>query len=248
MIDRYFFSLLLLISFSVVSQNSFITIKIDSITTDDSNPKARQFTIAYRIQNTTNATISFFLKPHNLMANAASSLSLKPIYKIYQNGTFQNIEGLFHNTDEVNEWMRLSALKSKDSVEAKKIIHKIVAEQELKTKNIVDQYKKKGGKSDDELWIIRNQDLLSSQMTLQPNETKTFLNKLVWNKERYFLENDLEYYLDEKDTFELDITLVLIKDYFKERLTAQEFSEIAKDKNFIEGVFSSNKVEINFKK
>jgi hypothetical protein len=84
-------------------------------------------------------------------------------------------------------------------------------------------------------------------MILQPNETKTFLNKMVWNKERYFLENDLEYYLNEKDSFELDLTLVLIKDYFKERLTAQEFSQIAKDKNFIEGVFASNKVEINFK-
>jgi hypothetical protein len=181
------------------------------------------------------------------MANAASSLSLRPVYKVYQNGTFQNIEGLFHNTNEDNEWKSLTGLKSKDSVEAKKIIHKIMAEQELKTKNIVDQYKKKGGKSDDELWIIRNQDLLASQMILQPNETKTFLNKMVWNKERYFLENDLEYYLNEKDSFELDLTLVLIKDYFKERLTAQEFSQIAKDKNFIEGVFASNKVEINFK-
>jgi hypothetical protein len=242
-----FLCIVLLFSCLVQSQSNPISLKIGSIAIDDSNPKVRQFTITYSIQNETNTIISFFLKPHTLMANAASSLSLRPVYKIYQNGSFQNIEGLFRNGNVDNEWKKLADLKSTDSTAAKKMMKQIMVDQELKTKKIVDEYKRKGGKNSDELWIVKNQDLLVSQMTMQPKELKTFVYKMVWNKERYFLENDLEYYLDEKDTFEMDITLVLIKDYFKDRLSTEEFSNIAKDKNFIEGVFSSNKVEINFK-
>ena len=70
----------LLLSFSAFAQSKMIDVKIDSITSDDSNPKRRQFKIAYHIENLTNNDISFFLRPNTLIANAAASLTLFPIY------------------------------------------------------------------------------------------------------------------------------------------------------------------------
>ena len=71
--------------------------------------------------------------------------------------------------------------------------------------------------------------------------------KTSWNLERYFTQDDIEYYLDERDKYKFEVTLDLKKTAFKEKLSAEEYLIIEKDKNFIEGVFKSNKVELNFK-
>lgn len=81
---------------------------------------------------------------------------------------------------------------------------------------------------------------------MQPKESKSFVIKTVWDKKRYYIQDDLEYYLDEKDKFEFELTFQLIKTHFENRLSPEEFAKIAKDKNFIEGFFTSNKVDINF--
>lgn len=239
------FLAVLLISFSVFSQNKPLAVKIDSIQTDDSDPKKRTFLIHYHVENLTNNDISFFLHPNTLIANAASSLTLFPIYKIYQNNDFIPLDGPFYERQGNDDWNRYLEMPDKNSAEAKTLVKKIMAEAEARRKTIIEDYKKKGGKSDDELWILNNLHLLKSKMTLKPKEIKPLVIKTNWNKERYFLQDDLEYYLDEKDTFELELTLHLIKTHFKDRLSAEEFAVIAKDTNFIEGIFTSNKMNIN---
>jgi hypothetical protein len=88
---------------------------------------------------------------------------------------------------------------------------------------------------------------MESIVTLNPREIRTFNIKTAWNKERYFKEDDLEYYLDEKDDYLFELVLDLKKTFFKEQLAPEEYSKLEKDKNFIQGVFTTNKATINFK-
>ncbi|WP_300570518.1 hypothetical protein [Flavobacterium sp.] len=235
-----------LFSISLSAQTKMLDVKIDSITTNDSNPKKRAFTINYHIENLTENEISFFLRPNTLIANAASSLTLYPIYRIYQNSSFIALDGPFYEREGNDEWNKYVEMTDKKTPEAKELLQKIMDEHEAQKNTIIDDYKKNGGKNTDELWIIKNHNQWRAKITLQPKEIKSFQIKTSWDKERYILQDDLEYYLDEKDKFEIELTLHLIKTHFKERLSPEEFTQIEKDKNFIEGIFTSNKVEINF--
>lgn len=235
-----------LFSVALFGQTKSIDVKIDSIVTDDSNPKERLFTISYHIENLTGNAVSFFLRPNTLIANAASSLTLFPIYKIYQNNSFTTLDGPFYERVGNDDWNKYLEMKDKNSEEAQTLIKKITTEYEVQKKSIVDDYRKNGGKVEDELWIIKNHHLLQSRITLKPKEIKTFTIKTNWNKERYFLQDDLEYYLNEKDKYAFELTLHLIKTHFKDKLSPEEFHKISSDQHFIEGIFTSNKVNLNF--
>jgi hypothetical protein len=137
-------------------------------------------------------------------------------------------------------------MTDKNSAEAKELLEKIKAEYFSKSKTIIDNYRAKGGKNEDEKWILNHYNLEQSEISLQPKESKSFVIKTSWDKKRYYIQDDLEYYLDENDKFELELTLQLIKTHFKDRLSAEEFAKIAKDKNFLEGVYTSNKIDIRF--
>jgi hypothetical protein len=237
----------LLFSVSILAQDKPIEVKINAITHDDSDGKNRVYTINYQIENRTNNPVSFFLTPNTLIANAASSMTLFTIYKIYINGVFTPLDGPFFEKESIDWLTKLQGIKDYTTPEAKEIIKNAVEELKTENKKIVDNYTIKGGKSTDEAWILKNQHLLDSKITLNPKETKQFDITTNWNKERYFKEDDLEYYLDEKDKYEFEMTLSLQKDNFKSRLSEDEFQKIEKDINFIQGNFISNKIDINFK-
>ena len=55
------------------------------------------------------------------------------------------------------------------------------------------------------------------------------------------------YYLDEKDNYLFELVLDLKKTSFKDLLSEDEYLKIKKNVNFIEGIFTTNKVEIDFK-
>ena len=241
------FIYLLLISASIFAQNKNIEAKITALTSSDSNPKRREFTINYQIENLTKNPISFFLTPNTLIANAASSMTLFPIYKIYINGIFIPLDGPFFEKNGIDWETKLQGFKDYTTPEAKEIIKRAVEEFNTKNKSIIENYSRNGGKSTNENWILENQNLLESKITLNPKEVKTFIIKTYWNKERYFKEDDLEYYLDEKDNYEFELVLDLKKTFFKERLSEAEYQKIKNDNNFIEGIFTTNKIEINFK-
>ena len=236
-----------LFSVSIFAQNKIIDVKINAITHDDSDYKKRVYTINYQIENLTNNPVSFFLTPNTLIANAASSMTLFTIYKIYINGVFTPLDGPFFEKEGIDWLTKLRGIKDYTTPEAKEIIKKALEEFEEQNKLIVANYKKRGGKNTDEFWILKNQHLLESKITLNPKEIKQFVITTNWNKERYFKQDDLEYYLDEKDKYEFEMTLSLQKDNFKSRLSEDEFQKIEKDINFIQGNFISNKIDINFK-
>lgn len=236
----------LLFSVSLLAQTKTIDVKIDAITSDDSNLKKRTFVITYHVENLTDHEVSFFLRPNTLIANAASSMTLYPIYKIYQNTHFTPLDGPFYERGDNEDWNTYLQMSDKNTPEAKVLLEKVLADYAVEKKKILDDYQKSGGRSTDEIWILKNHQLLQSKITLAPKATQSFRIETSWNKERYFLQDDLEYYLDEKDVFELELTLHLIKTHFKDRLSAEEFSKIVKDVHFIEGIYVSNKVGIDF--
>lgn len=234
---------LLLIAFSTWAQTP-LKVTIDSIATDDSNSLRRKFTISYSIQNNTSRPLSFFLHPHTLIANAASSMTLFAVYKIYQNGEFQDMDGPFF--PNVPEAALLDNFPNHNAPEAREFIRKTNEKYKAEYEALIADYRKKGGQSTDEKWIVRNQKLLRSKMTLQPRQKQSFVIQTSWDRIRVVTKGDLEYYLNEKDTFELELVIDLKKTLFKSDLSETEYAQIKNDATFIEGIFSSNKMKINF--
>jgi len=239
----YFF---LFVTFTISAQNKKLEVKINSITTKDVNASNRVFNINYQIENKTNDTISFFLMPNALIANAASSSTLFTVYKIYQNGKFEDMDGPFFEYETNNE-IEYAILENKDSEEAKKLLKRIQMVYSINSMNYQKEYKKNGGTSLDTKWINERGRLLKNIIHLYPNETRTFTIKTLWNKNRFIKNDDLEYYLNENDVFEIELILDLKTDLFKDQLSDDDLKMIKANPNFIKGEFVSNKFKLDFK-
>ena len=239
----------ILFLFSIInfSQNKPLEVKIDSITFKDLQPNKRKYSINYQIKNLTNHEISFFLTPNTLIANAASSMTLYPIYKIYINKEFTPLDGPFFEKYGIDWEDFRETNKNLNKTELKELAQKMYDDFQNTNKITIEKYKKNGGTNTDGHWILQNDNLMKSKIALKPNEIKLFEIQTSWDKDRYFKQDDLEYYLDEKDQYEFELILDLKKTAFQNQLSTEEFSIIEKDKNFIQGIFTSNKIFIDFK-
>ena len=238
---RVVYILLFFITLSVSAQ---IELKIDTITSVDFSPKKRIFKIKYHVKNLTNNKLSFFLTPNSAVPFSLSSLTLYPLYKIYQKGIFENVDDPFYEKifKEHDEFEYLN-----DSVQKNNHVNELIEKYILEYKNFVKKYKENGGTSTDDVWIYANQKLLKSIITLNSNETKEFIIEFNWNKKRYYKIEDNEFYIDKKDKFEIELSLFLDKSNRKNALSEDEFSKFNTDVNFIQGIFISNKKEIDLK-
>lgn len=223
------------------AQNPPITIRIDSITSLDSIPTERKFTINYSIENLTSNEISFFLNPNALVSNSSASMSRFVSYKIYQNKEAIDIDNIFNNRrgDQFQEDLK----NAKTEEDKKKVIEKY-----LKEMNIDVAADIKNAKEDKNyFWKIQNKNLVADRVTLFPNQKETFSKTFIWGKKRYFKIDDIEYYLDEIIPHYFELSINLMKEEFKDKLSDEEFQKIMNDKSFIKGWYNSNRVEINFK-
>ena len=223
---------LILLSIPMLGQGNQLSISIDSITTQNSTAELI-FTLNYQIKNLTNETISFFLDTKKIIPSSVSSMQYRPYYSVFQNDNQIDIPQILSKN-------RVISINDSDFV-------KNLQMQTIEIDSVFKNYKNKGGKSDNKYWVIKNKELKQSIITLKANEIKYFSYKFYWNKNRYFLQDNLEYYLNEKDIYTINLAFDLKKFAFKDQLTLEEFSLIEKDKNFIEGVFTSNKIEIDFR-
>lgn len=223
--------LLLFCSFTAICQKPKLEIVIDSLNYKD-NPNERIFTLKYHLTNLTSEKISFFFNPNRIFPNSAASMKYSPYYRIFENNKMENFPVKFN---------------SNRSTDSKKDKH---LEFLLNYKKYVDsvyvEYQKKGGKNDDKYWVAKKTELLDNILTMNPNETKFYSFDFYWDKTTYYVSDNIEYLIEKTDNFEMDLTINLMKKDFKEWLTPDEFSKIEKDKNFIENVFTSNKVKLNF--
>lgn len=230
----------------ILAQNPQIDVRINSVTTDGKSKIATEYQFNYQIENLTNKEISFFLLPNALIANTASSLSLYPIYKIYQNGIFEDMDGPFFEYETQNE-LEYAKLEDKKSEEAKNLLNRIRTVQSIISKEYNKKHLANGGKETNPNWIYQNQKILNNIVVLKPNETKQFTIKTLWNKNRFVKNDDLEYYLDEKNTIELELILDLKTNLYKEHLSQDDLKKINENPNFITGTFVSNKIALTFK-
>jgi hypothetical protein len=132
------------------------------------------------------------------------------------------------------------------------ILHaKNTAEEEAQSKGKHEEYVKKimaAPKDSIDQYIQENikdrhmHDLFS----LNPKEVKKIHRAFSWNKERYHKLDEHEYYIAENKHHYIKIFVTLLKEHYKDQLTATDFDKIMTDPNFIKGVFISNKMEINF--
>ena len=241
---KYYF--LLLIPMIFFGQNKAISVKINQITSKEVNIQNTIYSIDYQIENLTSDSISFFLIPNALIANTASSMTLFPVYKMYQNGIFEDMDGPFFEYETEDE-LTLATIQDKTSAEFKILLEKIQNEKNTSATEIHRDYQQKGGTSKDFLWVYYNQKTLSNIVTLAPNQIKKFTIKTLWNKNRYVKNDHLEYYLDEKNKIEIELILDLKTTLFKDKLSEEDLTKINADPNFIKGIFVSNKMEIKFK-
>lgn len=233
-------------SFSAFAQNPKLQVKINSITTFPVHNSATEYHINYQIENETTNELSFFLIPNALIANSASSLTLFPVYKMYQNVVFEDMDGPFFEY-ETKDDLEYSKIENKESEEAKNLLKKIQISQGTIAMDNYKKYKDNGGESEDFQWIYYRQRLLNSVVTMKPNETKTFTIKTLWNKNRYIKNDDLEFYLDQNNTIEIELILDLKTNLFQDQLTKEDLQNINKNPSFISGQFTSNKMKIEFK-
>lgn len=88
--------------------------------------------------------------------------------------------------------------------------------------------------------------IVSKMVTMVPREILSFSIGFCWNRNRYHQYQDMEYYLEEEANHFFEITMVLLKTRYKNELPENLYKEIIDDKYFIEGVFTSNKMKIDF--
>lgn len=240
------FYFLFLISFSVVAQNPKLGVTITSITTEDISASNTEYHINYQIENKTSDELSFFLLPNALIANTASSLTLYPVYRMYQNGVFEDMDGPFFEYETEDE-LEYAKIEDKTSSEAKKLAKNFQTKQAIVAMDYYKKYKDNGGKSEDFQWVYYRQKLLNNIIILKPKETKSFTIKTLWNKNRFIKNDDLEFYLDENNTIEIELILDLKTNLFKDQLSEEDLKKINANPNFIRGDFVSNKMKIEFK-
>lgn len=240
------FYFLFLLSFSVVAQNPKLEVKITSITNEPISAKNTAYHINYQIENKTSDALSFFLLPNALIANTASSLTLYPVYKMYQNGVFEDMDGPFFEY-ETDEELKYASMENNESDEAKKLIETIQSKHLNKVIQYYKNYKEKGGTSEDYKWVYQQQKLLNNIIILKPNETRSFTIKTLWNKNRFIKNDDLEYYLDPSNKIEIELILDLKTNLFSDQLSEEDLKKINDNPNFVRGYFVSNKFAVNFK-
>lgn len=239
------FNLLFFVSLSILAQNKKIEVTLNSISDTPISANKVEYHIQYQIENKTANEISFFLLPNALIAHAASSLTLYPVYKIYQNGIFEDMDGPFFEYETELE-LEYAKIEDKTSEAANVIVKKIQKQQEAEALSYYTKFKESDSSSDIK-WFFQRQKLLDNIVTLQPNEIKSFTIKTLWDKNRHIKNDDLEYYLDEKNTLEMELILDLKTNIFKDKLSKEDVEKINANPNFIEGEFKSNKLKVNFK-
>ncbi len=216
--------LFLVISFATFAQNKAIKLEIDSVVSVDSIPTERTFTINYHIENLTDKAISFIVNTQNLIPINVGSQKHNCYYKLFEEEKPIEMSTIFNS----NFKSQKKELKTYDNLSL----------EEVQKKSIEETVKY--------FWEETNKNLMKSIVKMLPKETKSFIVKLYWNKERYRKEDEFEFYIEEKAQHYIEFSVNLLLEEFKEKLTEEQYATIKNYKTFIKGWYTSNKVAIDF--
>lgn len=225
--------------FVALSVSAQIELKIDSIISLDTIPTERKFTLNYHLENLTDKEVSFFLYPKTFTPNLRASQSKTIIYKIFQESDLLDIEDVFKNKKREAFFKKLEEAKTQKEKDSLLSIF-FKKEMNLDFQTMI----KKDGK---ELLKQEKELVVNSIISLKPKEKILYTKTLNWDKTRYYKIVDNEYYINEDKAHFIELSINLMKDGFNYNLEPEEFEKITGKMNFIQGTFTSNKMEINFK-
>ena len=219
---KYFY--ILFFCLTAFSQSKPLELKILSLTEIDSVSE-RTFSLGFSISNKTDKTIHFILNPEGLIPISGGSMRPNPYYKIYEKETSIDISNLFTG---------------------RKVSRTFKSEEDFK-KYQDSLFEVVKNKTLEELVKENKASTIKNIQEMKPNETKEYSSTFRWDKNRYFKNDVMEYYIDEKESHFFELHINLMKEELLSKFSEEEQNEILKDKNFIKGWFTSNKVEINFR-
>lgn len=96
------------------------------------------------------------------------------------------------------------------------------------------------------LYLKKIDYLKNILLTITPGQTLKFQNLLYWNYNRYFREEEFEYYLNESKNFELLLEIHCLEDELFTSLSEPEKNELILNRKFYKGWITSNPATINF--
>lgn len=214
----------LLFSIAAFSQTKPLALKIDSIKTSEDVDNNREFIISYHISNLSTKAVSFVLNTKSVIPMGAGSLRPNPYYKLYEKDKSFDAMGIFFSKNVELSFSSEEAFKKyQDSIATA-----------LKNKTA------------EQLFIEKKSRIASNIKKLEPNETLSLQVKLYWNKERYFRNDELEYYIEEKEPYYFELAINLMKEELLLDFSEAERNEFLKDKDLTKGWYTSNKVPIDF--
>ncbi|OAZ03595.1 hypothetical protein [Flavobacterium succinicans] len=236
--------ILLLIFYFPLLAAAQLQIKINTITTDNSNKNHRKFNIEYTLENTSDKEIAFFFTPNHFNSAHRGSLQTAMLFKIFENDTLIPTDGILSNSK--NNYSKLSNIL--DVEEKMKTLDKMKADELNITIDSLRSYRKRITSDPDFFQKESSKKLMSSIIRLPSKSSKTYHQDLYWNKKRYFKTDDNEYYLGEASPFFIELSLVALKEELSFKLSSEDFKIIKNDTSFIKGYFTSNKTLIDLSK
>lgn len=215
--------IILLFSTTVFAQSKPIEIKIDSITSSNIDDGSIKFTLQYHITNLSEKPVSFVLNTNSLIPIGTGSLIPAVYYKLYEKESSVDVSGIFTITKGTRYF--------KDEAEYKRFADSLTIA--MKNRTPEDKAQK------------RKELFLNNIQTFKANETKHFTEELIWDKNRYHRNDDIEYYIEEKEKHYLELHINLMTEELLLNFSEEEKKEVLKDKILTKGWFTSNKIEID---
>lgn len=203
---------------SLSAYSQSLSLKIDSIVVDDQDPAERVFKLVYHLENMTDEELLFLQDTTGIVPSTGGSGTYFPYYKIYEEDVFLEIGSFFSG------WRRKEINLDNLNLDSLMVVYKERLQTDRKEKRILEK-------------IIK----------IAPREIKSFSMDFYWDRNRYYQNHDMEYYLEEKSQHFIEITMVMQKPNLESESFEEALEKIANDKNFIQGVFTSNKMAINFR-
>ena len=219
---KYFY--LLFLCLNAFSQSKPLELKVISLTEIDSIGE-RTYSLDFSISNKTDKTIHFILNTENLIPIGSGSMNPSVYYKIYENENSIDVRSIFTG--------KRTRMYFKNEAEMQKYNDSIQTAFTNRTPEMMLEESKKA--------------TLKNIQELKSGETLNYSSTFRWDKNRYFKNDVMEYYIDEKEPHFFELHINLMKEELLSKFSEEEKNEILKDKNFIKGWFTSNKVEINFR-
>lgn len=189
----------------VFAQNPIIDLKIDSVEVVDSDPKERKYIVNYHLENRSDKKIAFLLDTTNndTITGVNTNRIIPNLYQdniavkdfiFVKNYDYPSVFTLINNLRNSKTEAEEEAIKN--NPEFKKLkIHPAILEKIIERKK--PDYKK--------VRLFENNTIYKTLKILEPKETQHYQLVLYWNKERYFKNEESEYYLEASSNYTLEL-------------------------------------------